>query len=239
MPIWDDVITPRDKLVFENYEKTGSGPSRRGFGDKPVLLIIDVNIDFVGDDPNEDILESIKRYRFSSGVEGWQAVYQTVPLIQVARENNIPIIYSTGGLHGISKGAKHAEMVPIGKGQLIVDEIAPAEGDIVIYKSAPSAFFGTSLVQHLRRLDVDTVLCCGCTTSGCVRASVIDAFSYGFKVGVIEECSFDRAQVSHKINLFDMNAKYADVVSVEQTKEYLRSLRAGDRAVEAAGLRSV
>jgi nicotinamidase-related amidase len=80
-------------------------------------------------------------------------------------------------------------------------------------------------VQHLRDLDVDTVICTGCTTSGCVRASVVDAFSYHFRVGVVEECTFDRAQASHNASLFDMNAKYADVVSVERTKEYFKSLR--------------
>ncbi len=238
MAIWNGVITERDKLVFQNYEEAGCGPLSRGFGERPALLIIDVNVDFVGDNPNEDILESIKRYPYSSGVEGWQAVYHTASLLQVARENGIPVIYTTGGLKAISTGARHGEAIQIDKGQRIADEIAPAAEDIVIYKSAPSAFFGTSLVQHLRSLNIDTVLCCGTTTSGCVRASVIDAFSYRFKVGVIEECSFDRAQTSHKINLFDMNAKYADVVSVEQAKEYFRSLRVKGKVAGAVGQRA-
>ena len=232
MATWDDVLTERDKKVFKLYGELGCGPPTRGFGQKPALLIIDVNVDFVGDDPNEDILESMRRYPFSSGVEGWDAVRHTASLIEVAREKDVPIIYTTGGLKEISKGARHGDRVELDSGQKIADDIAPAENDIVIYKSAPSAFFGTSLVQHLRDLDVDTVICTGCTTSGCVRASVVDAFSYHFRVGVVDECTFDRAQASHKASLFDMDAKYADVVSVEQTKEYFKSLRG---AAVAAG----
>ena len=235
MAVWDDVLTDRDRKVFGLYEESGCGPPTRGFGERPALLIIDVNVDFVGDDPNEDILESMRRYPFSSGKEGWEAVGHTVSLIEAAREAGVPIIYTTGGLKEISTGARHGERVPLDRGQKIVDDIAPAEGDVVIYKSAPSAFFGTSLVQHLRDVGADTVICTGCTTSGCVRASVVDAFSYHFRVGVVEECTFDRAQASHNASLFDMNAKYADVVSTELTVEYFRSLKG---APAMAGQRS-
>ncbi len=225
MAIWDEVLTERDKKVFGFYEELGCGPPTRGFGSKPALVIIDVNVAFVGDNPNEDIIEAMKRFPFSSGTEGWEAVNHTVPLIESARENNVPIIYTTGGLKAISYGNRHKDMVPLDSGEKIVDPIAPSDEDIVIYKSAPSAFFGTSLVQHLRDLDVDTVICTGCTTSGCVRASVVDAFSYHFRVGVVEECTFDRAQASHQASLFDMNAKYADVVSVGNTIEYFQTLK--------------
>ena len=231
--VWDDVLTPRDKLVLENREKMDRGVRARGFGTRPVLLIIDVNVAFVGDDPKEDIVESTKRYPKSSGVEGWQAVYQTASLLEVARESEVPVIYSTSGLLESSKGSRHGKAVQISEGSRIVKEIAPTEDDIVIYKSAASVFFGTSLIQHLRTLDIDTVLCCGSTTSGCVRATVVDASAYHFKVGVIEDCTFDRFQSSHKINLFDMNVKYADVVSVEKAKEYFRSLRVSEDKIVA------
>jgi nicotinamidase-related amidase len=79
----------------------------------------------------------------------------------------------------------------------------------------------TPLINILTPLKVDTLLICGGATSGCVRASVVDAASYGFTVGVIEECTFDRGEVSHKVNLFDMNSKYASVVSSAEIKEYL------------------
>ena len=96
--------------------------------------------------------------------------------------------------------------------------------DIVIYKSRPSIFFGTPLLTMLAALKVDTLLVCGGTTSGCVRASVIEAHTNNFRVAVIEEGTFDRGQISHKINLFDMNAKYADVVSVSEVKDYIMRL---------------
>lgn len=240
MASWDDILTERDRKVFKLYGELGCGP-KRGFGSRPAVLVIDVNVAFVGDNPNDDILQAMKKYPYASGVEGFQAVWATVSLLKTAREHNIPVIYTTGGLKEFSTGARHGEEIMLESREKITEEIAPEPGDTVIYKSAPSAFFGTSLVQHLRRLDIDTVLCTGCTTSGCVRASVVDAFSYNYKVGVVEECTFDRAQASHMASLHDMHAKYADVISLEQVKHYIRSLRSVPLAVgqrqELAGRR--
>lgn len=224
MSRWNDILTERDKKVFKLYGELGCGP-KRGFGKRPAILVIDVNVAFVGDDPNEDILDAMKKHPYASGVEGFESVRCIASLIKLGRENNVPIIYTTGGLKEFSTGARHGDSLKLESRDIIADQIAPEPNDIVIYKSAPSAFFGTSLVQHLRNFDIDTVLCTGCTTSGCVRASVVDAFSYNYRVGVVEECSFDRAQTSHKASLHDMHAKYADVVSLEQTKQYIRSLK--------------
>lgn len=110
------------------------------------------------------------------------------------------------------------------KGKEIVKEIAPLAEESVICKSKPSVFYGTPLDSYLTLLKVDTLLVCGCTTSGCVRATVTDAFSRNLHVTVIEECIFDRFLASHKINLFDMHQKYADVVGVEEVKSLLRGL---------------
>src|SRR5947209_16792427 len=110
------------------------------------------------------------------------------------------------------------------KGKHIVEESAPQQGDLVVRKQKPSAFFGTALISMLNEVHADSVLVTGTTTSGCVRASVIDAFSYNLKVSVIEECVFDRGQASHKINLFDMAMKYADVISLKEAIEYVQSL---------------
>ncbi|MBI2305455.1 MAG: isochorismatase family protein [Chloroflexi bacterium] len=230
MAIWDDVITERDRMV---YEKAGWG-QRVGFGTKPALLIIDVNYNFVGDRP-EPILNLIERFKSSCGEEGWEAVKEIQGLLPAVRETAIPIIYSTNDLRARSfprqwpsknrRSTERSQPPPGREGTDIVDEIAPQEGDIVIYKAKPSVFFATPLMTYLNYFDVDTLLVCGCTTSGCVRATVIEAFSYEFRVAVIQECTFDRAQVSHKINLFDMNAKYADVVSVAEVERYLAGLR--------------
>ena len=228
MPIWDDVITERDKQV---YEKAGFG-RKVSFGKKPALVIIDVNYNFVGDRP-EPILKSIERFPLSCGEDGWKAVYEIASLLPLAREKQIPIIYSNPDplTHSGKPGIWTTEHIPAavkaGKvdiGNEIPREIAPTENDIVIYKVAPSIFHGTHIMSVLIPLGIDTLLFCGVSTSGCVRASVVDAASLGFRVGVIEKCTFDRGEATHKINLFDMNAKYANVVSVSEVKDYLNKL---------------
>ena len=111
------------------------------------------------------------------------------------------------------------------RGYRFIEEIAPREGDILIPKRHASAFFGTALASYLVDFGADTVLVAGATTSGCVRATVADAFSYNFHAIVVEECVFDRIGISHDISLFDMDAKYADVVSVDAAIDYLTALR--------------
>src|SRR5579884_4285829 len=103
------------------------------------------------------------------------------------------------------KSRQHGEAPPQADDLAIVAEIAPAPGDLVLAKPGPSAFFGTALLAHLIQRGIDTLLVAGCTTSGCVRATVVDAASYGFRVSVVEECVFDRFEISHHVALFDLN----------------------------------
>jgi nicotinamidase-related amidase len=241
MATWDEVLTERDKQVFA---AAGYG-KRQGFGRKPALIVVDVNYNFVGDVP-EPILESIKKYRNSCGEEGWQGVYQIRTLLDAAREKSVPIFYSTAPSHrsALTSGRWHGKNSRGSEdfhshaqdGNAIVREIAPHEGDIVILKDKPSAFFGTPLMSYLHELQVDTLLVAGTTTSGCVRATVVDAFSYNFKVAVVEECVFDRGQTSHKVNLFDMQAKYADVVTLEAALNYLDALPGDLYTPQSAGI---
>lgn len=229
MATWDDILSERDKQVFA---AAGYG-KRQGFGRRPAVIVVDVNYNFVGDVP-EPILESIKKYRNSCGEEGWQGVYQIGRLLEAARAKGVPIFYSTaqrrqmaltaGRWHGKNSRGDEDFHGRAQDGNEIVREIAPQEGDIVILKDKPSVFFGTPLISYLNELQVDTLLVAGTTTSGCVRATVVDAFSYNFKVVVVEECVFDRGQASHKVNLFDMQAKYADVVPLEAALHYLNEL---------------
>ena len=231
MATWDDILTERDKEVFA---KSGYG-KRAGFGRRPAVLVIDMNYNFVGDKP-EPIVKSIERFRNSCGAEGWEGVKRIRELLEAARKKHLPTFYTTGheGGSSVAYGRWHDKNSRGGedlgnkwaKGNDIVAEIAPHDGDIVVRKQKPSAFFGTPLMSMLNEVHADTVLVTGCTTSGCVRASVIDAFSYNFKVSVVEECVFDRGQASHKINLFDMNAKYADVIPLRDTVEYIKGLPA-------------
>jgi len=231
MATWDDILTERDKEVFA---LSGFG-KKAGLGQRPALLIIDVNYNFTGD-KLEPILESVKRFRTSCGEEGWQAVYRIRELLAEARKKHLPTFYTTaeenrsnstlmvGGWAAKSNRTTEDMTEQWEKANEIVEEIAPQPGDIIVHKQKPSAFFGTALMSMLNEVHADTVLVCGTTTSGCVRASVIDAFSYNMKVSVVEECVFDRGQASHKINLFDMAMKYADVIPLKETVEYIRDL---------------
>ena len=227
MAIWDDVLSGRDKQI---YQKAGFG-KRVGFGDKPALLIVDVTYTFVGDKP-EPIMKSMERFPMSCGEEGWKAVDNTASLITLSREKNVPIVYATIANKALSKlpyswcgriGAT-SQTLATSEYDDIVKEVAPTENDFIVYKIAPSMFFGTHAMSILVPLGVDTLICCGGTTSGCLRATVVDAATYGFKVVVPEECAFDRGEVTHKINLFDMHSKYATVVSVSEVIKYLRIL---------------
>jgi maleamate amidohydrolase len=230
MATWDDILTVRDKEVFS---LSGYG-KRAGFGQRPAVLVIDVNYNFVGDKP-EPILDSVKRFRNSCGAEGWEGVRHIGKLLAECRKKHLPIFYTTGhedrtntvafGRWQAKNRRSTEDMTDTwDKGNNIVDKIAPRTGDIVVRKQKPSAFFGTPLMSMLNEVHADSVLIAGTTTSGCVRASVIDAFSYNLKVSVVEECVFDRGQASHKINLFDMAMKYADVVSLNETIEYVSGL---------------
>jgi nicotinamidase-related amidase len=228
MAVWDKFLTERDHAV---YATAGYGAAK-GFGARPALVIVDVNYDFVGHEP-APILESARIWRNSCGEEGWAGVEATATLLEAARSRSLPIFYSTSmqargdslgrGLWRSSRnGAPNG--VPGFVGSDIVKEIAPEPRDVLLRKSKPSAFFGTGLLHYLLELNVDTLLVTGTTTSGCVRATVIDAFSHNFNVAIVEECTFDRGEASHAINLFDMNAKYADVVSLRATTEYIAGL---------------
>lgn len=228
--VWDDVLSERDREV---YRAAGYG-ARAGGGSRPALLVIDVTYDFVGDKP-EPILDSIKKFPNSCGEVGWRGMEYIRELLELCREQDVPIFYTKGmdERSAITRGSwtwKNAKAMNKGElaermGNEIPDMIAPRAGELVIQKTKPSGFFGTPLSSYLIGLGVDTVLVTGTTTSGCVRATVIDAFSNNFRTIVVEEGVFDRGEVSHKINLFDMHSKYADVISLEETKRYVKSAK--------------
>ncbi len=212
--------------------------ARQGFGKRPALVIIDVNYAFCDERPMP-ILESIKRWRNSCGEDAWVAMPYLKSLIEKAREKGIPVIYTTGVRRADNwdngswswKNNRSGEdrSNPAGTnidGNEIVAEIAPGPKDIVIYKQKPSGFFGTNMASYLTLLGCDSVIVTGTTTSGCVRATVLDAFSLNYRITLAEEGCFDRSQASHAINLCDMNAKYADVVKTSEVLEFFDTLPA-------------
>ena len=236
-PIWNPFLTERDKQVFAR----GGFGARQGFGKRPAIIVIDVNYNFCGDRP-EPILESIKRFHTSCGEEAWVGVKAIKSLLTAARAKGLPVIYSTGTRRPDKwdagswtwKNARTTEGPPAASGinpavngNDIVADIAPQPQDIVIEKQKPSVFSGTPLRSFLTLLRADSVIVTGTTTSGCVRATVIDAFSENYRVSIVEEGCFDRAQASHAINLCDMHAKYADVIKLQEAIAFIGTLPGG------------
>src|SRR5262249_24704700 len=161
-------------------------------------------------------------------------------LIDKARAKGIPVIYTTGvrrednwdsGSWTWKNGRSDEDMASKPStnvdGNDIVAEIAPAPQDIVVLKQKPSGFFGTNMASYLTLLGCDSVIVTGTTTSGCVRATVLDAFSLNYRIALAEEGCFDRSQASHAINLCEMNAKYADVVKTSEVLAFFDSLPSG------------
>ena len=233
-PIWNKFLTERDKAVFAT---SGYG-ARGGFGKRPALLVIDVNYAFCDERPMP-ILESIKRWRNSCGEDAWVAMPYLKSLIDKCHAKGVPVIYTTGvrrpdnwdGGSWLWKNSRGGEdrRTPASNldGNEIVTPIAPGPRDIVVYKQKPSGFFGSNLASYLTLLGCDSVIVTGTTTSGCVRATVLDAFSLNYRVALAEEGCFDRSQASHAINLCDMNAKYADVVKTAEVLAFIEGLPAG------------
>jgi len=224
--VWDDII-PQEEV--RAYEAAGFGGAS-GIGSKPALLIIDVQYRTVGTEP-KPFFESIKEFPTSCGDVGWDAVAQIEKLVKQFREKGWPIIYPYVAPKENFDTGRLAAKVPAlmgvaAKGYEFVPPVAPRPGDVLLPKRHPSAFFGTPLVSYLVERGIDTLVVTGCTTSGCVRGSVVDAFAYNYRVLVPHDAVYDRSHTSHLVNLFDMNAKYADVVSTDEAVTVLGAVPA-------------
>ena len=222
---WDAFLSERDK----QHDALRGKKEAAGFGKSPALLLIDIYYSVLGL-KREPIFESMKLWPGSTGLEGWEAVDKTAELLAAARENGIPVIHVKGLQNGI-KPWIHRKSRPSSMpeelrrlGYEIVKEVEPIEGELIIEKTAPRAFQGTPLLFHLVSLGIDTIICCGETTSGCVRSTVVDGATRRFRMGVVEDCVFDRTEASHWMNLYDLHQKYSDVVMLEAAKDYFRSI---------------
>ncbi|MFI5450453.1 MAG: isochorismatase family protein [Candidatus Bathyarchaeia archaeon] len=210
---YSDAIPQSD---LEAYAKGGFG-KRMGFGKKPCIIVIDMTYGFV--DPKNPLAQ---------GSMGFKAVIHLKILLEKARRRNVPIVYTTG-LNSMSNSmpigiSRKVVVNPTLEENTIVDEIKPREGDVVVAKGKASVFFGTTLLTLLNRNHIDTLIITGMTTSGCVRGTVVEAASYDYFVAIPEECVADRAVVPHKVNLFDMEMKYADVIPLKEVLDYFDSL---------------
>ena len=224
MRVWDKFLTEQDQAVFA---KSGHG-ARGGFGQRPALLVVDVSYAFCGD-KDEPITESVKRWRNSCGSDAFKALPIIAKVLGAARGRNIPVIYTTGavannrdwGSWALKNSRTSDSLLQNGlDGYEIMPQIKPEPHELVLRKLKPSAFYGTPLVSYLHQSQIDTLVIAGTTTSGCVRATALDGFSLNYRMAVIEDCCFDRFQASHAMNLFDMHAKYADVIESKAAISY-------------------
>jgi maleamate amidohydrolase len=212
---WHGIVPPEDEAL---YRLAGFG-NAGGIGRKPALLVIDVQYRTVGSAPRP-IREAIREYPTSCGDAGWCAVAQIAKLAEAFRRRGLPILYPhIAPKSGYDRGAFAIKVPGVmeipPEGYRFVAEVAPHPGDILIPKNQASAFFGTSLASYLVGLGVDSLVFSGCTTSGCVRASVVDACSLNYKVLVAEDAVFDRSAVVHGVSLFDIASKYGDVMPTD------------------------
>lgn len=221
-PGWAPYLTDADLAVLDAAGYRGSV----GLGTSVALLVVDATYAFCGDAPMP-ILEAVAHRRHACGEQAWQAVEVMAGLVATARGNGVPVIYTKPGFTGRASerglwDEKNARRDDDEYGSRIVAELTPEPDDLVIVKEGPSGFFGTGLLSRLMKMRVDSLLVCGGTTSGCVRATVVDAFSYNLRTSVVADATFDRVPASHWMSLFDMRLKYADLLTVEESRSALR-----------------
>jgi maleamate amidohydrolase len=195
------------------YQAAGYGQGRVGFGEQPALIVVDFQKAFTS-----------KESPLGGSPYITAAVKKTKELIAAARQADVPIIYTVVGyredqqdmglwpakvstLSNVTLGSEWVE---------IAEELTVQDEDIVLVKKMPSAFFNTDLTNILIKKRIDTVIIAGCTTSGCVRATAVDSFSYGFRTIVAEESVGDQGLEPHRANLFDINNRYGDIMKNEE-----------------------
>jgi maleamate amidohydrolase len=212
------------------YAERGIG-GRVGYGQHPAVLIVDMQVGL--DDP-----------AYKVGADQTPAVEAIASLLPSARARGVPIIYARTGYRPDGRdGGLFLEKIPA-LIELVTDSpafeidprLAPEEDDFVVHKKFASAFFQTNLPSLLVAEGIDTIILTGCSTSGCIRAAAIDGISHGYRMILPEECISDRAEGPHRANLFDINAKYGDVVPLDEVLAYLDQLPASAEERRAAAL---
>ena len=213
---WKDIVSDDILKVYRPYRREVR------VGERPALLAIDLyNLVYRGGEREPH--EVVDAFPSSCGRYAWEAIAPTQALFAAARVAGLPIFYTTAP--AVSAVVATNRQTGLGRDEQdygIFEAFAPEEGETLIVKERASAFYGTPLLPELNRRGVGSLIVCGESTSGCVRASVVDAYSSGYHVTIAEECVFDRSVLSHKVNLFDLHHKYADVMHVEEIVEILK-----------------
>ena len=224
---WEDCLTDVDRIVIEK----GHYGQPRGFGKKPLLLIIDLQPNYIGaDKPIEDQLDE---WPSGGGEACWTGVRRILSLRDVARECGVPVFYTrnvqnaTNAFDSFATKTKrdHTKYIDGAPEADLLECVKPLPNEMIIPKSYASAFYGTPLQSYLVKLGIDTVIIVGGSTSGCCRATAVDAVTRNYNLGYVEDCLFDRITISHKAALLDVWMKYGDVVNSDYVKEYFYSLK--------------
>ncbi len=211
-----DIIPAEERARYAR----GNMGKRVGFGARPAVLVVDMTRAFTED-----------RFPLGCSAVGGPCAVAIRALLDAARPRALPVVYTRYDAFGADAewgrwldkgtGAEPDSLMRDPEAHEIADLVKPAPRDLVITKSKPSAFFGTPLASMLTYLGVDTLIVTGMVTSGCVRATVIDAFSYNYRVVVPVECVADRSETSHQVNLFDIDMKYGDVLPLADVLAHL------------------
>lgn len=206
----------KNEDLDQDYEKAGFGGAL-GFGAKPALVLVDFMMAYFD-----------KEGPLYAGVEGELAKAKI--LLSAAREAGIPIIFTKVEYNNDEQAANFRRKIPAlnkltagGALSAIHDEVKPNENEPVLVKHYASAFFGTPLAEVLRTKGCDSLIICGLTTSGCIRATALDTLQNGFIPVVAEDACGDRDRRVHDANIFDLNAKYAEITTVETLREFLKA----------------
>lgn len=198
---WKNFVPETD---IQRYERIGFG-GVVGIGTRPALIIIDVQKRTV-----------LSKYPASCAETAPAAVERIAELLRAARDARMTIVHAFVAPKNEHSSERFASKFGVlssveQEGYEFVDEVLPLPDEILLPKDHPSAFFGTALTSYLIERHIDSLILAGATTSGCIRATAVDAFSLGYRTSVASDAVFDRVVASHAVNLFDMNYKYADV----------------------------
>lgn len=224
-----DLLPELSRTDRSVVELTSYG-SPRELGSRPALILVDFQYAYLG--RNVPITEQLGDHPSAGGAGAWRAMHNSLPLLEAARAAGIPVVLSRiayapneseTNSFARKRGAS-AQFVDGHRGTMLAEELAAGPQDLVLRKQAASCFHQTDLHRRLSESGVDTVIIGGLSTSGCVRATAVDAAGYGLGVAVLRDASADRIDLSHRVALFDIWMKYGEIIDVTEALAYVEQV---------------
>ena len=217
---WRGFVDDETEEIYSHYKRDVF------VGENPAVLMVDVyKASYEGG--QQRVIDVIKEHPSSCGERAWAMVEPAKQLLEASRSAGIPITYCTGDTRSSSNKGRATNRQVLNEHNEsydILEELAPEDGELVVYKQRASAFYGTPLMSHLTQMGIQSLIMGGGTTSGCLRAAVQDAKANGFHVTLVEECCYDRTEMNHMVNLFDMHHKYADVMHLDEVLTHINGM---------------